>query len=458
MTITKIVTIRLHTFATLIRTYVFLILISALNVQAQELDFVISGGADSARPVAVLPFSWQGDVNGPSQDAAAVISSDLRRSGRVNPMGRHELLQQVDNYDDVNVDLWKEKGIEAVVVGRITQVPDGRLKVAYELIDVYRKNQEIVNGKLYTSNRNKLDSYSLFVQPENLRFHAHRIADRIYEKLTGERGAFATRIAYVTVDRSLTKSHRLMVADADGYGAQEVYSSSQSIMSPAWSPDAQKLAYVSFENGRSEVFIKDIYKAGKARRVAAFEGINSAPSFSPDGNRLALTLSRDGNPEIYILDLNTGRFSRITNHYGIDTEANWTPDGQSISFTSDRGGRPQIYRKNLFGDKPVRLTYEGNYNASSSFTPDGKTMVMINRTNGLFHVAVQDVETGAMQTITETQLDESPSLAPNGSMIIYATVYRGRQVLSVVSTDGRFKARLPSKKGEVKAPVWSPFL
>ena len=444
-----------------IKKWLALILLSVFSTVSysdEDLDFVISGGADSARPVAVLPFSWQGIANNPDQDAAAVIASDLRRSGRFNPMQRHQLLQNVDNYDDVNVELWKEKGIEAVVVGRITQVPDGRLKVAYELIDVYRQTQEIRNGKLYNVDRNKLDSYSAFIQPSALRFHAHRIADRVYEKLTGERGAFATRIAYVAVERGQEKPYRLMVADADGYAPQLVKASSQAIMSPAWSPDAQKLAYVSFENGRSEVFIKEIYKPEKAVRVAAFEGINSAPAFSPDGRRLALTLSRDGNPEIYIMDLTTRRFSRVTNHYGIDTEPNWTPDGQSITFTSDRGGRPQIYRKNLFGSKAVRLTYDGTYNASSSFTPDGKTMVLINRTNGVFHVAVQDLETGTMQTITETELDESPSLAPNGSMIIYATVYRGRQVLSVVSTDGRFKARLPSKTGEVKAPVWSPYL
>ncbi len=428
------------------------------SLQADELDFVISGGVDSARPVAILPFSWQGLTDKASQDVASVIASDLRRSGRFSPMQRRELLQNVDNYDEVDVALWKEKGIEAVVVGRITQVEDGRLKVAYELIDVFKETQEIRNGQLYQVQRNKLDSYSAFIQPKNLRFHAHRIADRIYEKLTGERGAFATRIAYVTIDRSLDKPYRLMVADSDGYAPQVVFASRQSIMSPAWSPDAQKLAYVSFQNGRSEIYIKDLYKPTKAKKVAAFEGINSAPAFSPDGRRLALTLSRDGNAEIYVLDLVTQRFSRVTNHYAIDTEANWSPDGQSITFTSDRGGRPQIYRKNLFGGKPVRLTYEGNYNASSSFTPDGKTMVLINRTNGIFHVAVQDVESSIMQTITETQLDESPSLAPNGSMIIYATVYRGRQVLSVVSTDGRFKARLPSKKGEVKAPVWSPYL
>jgi len=429
-----------------------------LNVIAEEFDFIISGGADNARPVAVLPFSWKGVDAKARDDAGAVIASDLRRSGRFNPMARHEQVQNVDKYEEINLKLWREKGIEAVVVGRITQIPDGRLKIAYELIDVFRKTQEVRNGKLYQVDRNKLDSYSAFIQAKDLRFHSHRIADRIYEKLTGEKGAFATRIAYVSVDKTQEKPFRLMVADSDGWAPQMLFASSQSIMSPAWSPDAKKLAYVSFENGRSEVFIQDIYKTNSRQRVAAFDGINSAPSFSPDGRRLAVTLSRDGNPEIYVLDLITQRFSRITNHYAIDTEASWTPDGQSLTFTSDRGGRPQIYRKNLFGGKAQRMTYDGNYNASSSFTPDGRTMVIINRTNGVFHVAVQDVETGNMQIITETRLDESPSLAPNGSMVIYATVYRGRQVLSVVSTDGRFKARLPSKKGEVKAPVWSPFL
>ncbi len=438
--------------------FVFVLVFIFVNLVKAEITIEIISGMDDARPVAVLPFSWQGHSDKASQDLATVIASDLRHSGRFKPMDRHLLLQTVDNYDDVNVGLWKEKSVEAVVVGRITQIPDGRLKIAYELVDVFQKTQEVRNGKLYNVERNKLDSWSAFIQPEQLRMHAHRIADRVYEKLTGEKGAFATKIAYVSVDKKVAKPYRLFVADSDGYAPQLLISRNQPLMSPAWSPDAQRLAYVSFENGRSEVFIKDIYKGTKATRVAAFEGINSAPSFSPDGRRLALTLSRDGNPEIYVLDLNTQRFNRITNHYGIDTEANWTPDGQSLTFTSDRGGRPQIYRKNLFGDKAVRLTYEGNYNASSSLTPDGKTMVLINRTSGIFHVAIQDIETGAMKSITETRLDESPSLAPNGSMVIYATVFNNRQRLYIVSTDGRYKSRLPAELGDIKAPVWSPFL
>ena len=440
----------------------FIVLASALlmALAKAEIDIVITSGMDNARPVAVLPFSWRA-VAGSSapHDVATVVGADLRRSGRFNPMARHELLQQVDRYEDVELELWREKGIEAVVVGYVEPQPDGRLKVGYELVDVFRKQQEVRNGELVNVDRNRLDAYTTFVQPNELRFHAHWIADRVYERLTGEKGAFATRIAYVSVDKSQSQPYRLMVADSDGFAPQTLFASTQPLMSPAWSPDAQQLAYVSFENGRSEVYIQDIYIADSRKRVAAFEGINSAPSFSPDGRRLALTLSRDGNAEIYVLDLVSFRFSRITDNINsIETEPNWTPDGQSLLFTSDRGRGPQIYKQNLASNKARRVTWEGNYNASASLTPDGKTMVLINRTNGIFHVAVQDMETNSLQTLTQTSLDESPSLAPNGSMVIYATVYRDKQVLSVVSTDGRFKARLPSKQGEVKAPVWSPYL
>ncbi len=423
-----------------------------------EIDILITSGVDNARPVAVIPFTFKG-IGQPNQDVAAVVGADLRRSGRFSPMARHLLVQQVDKYSDVNLALWREKGIEAVVVGSVEALADGRFRVGYELVDIFKKQQEMRNGQLVTVDRNLLDSYSAVVSADDLRFHAHRIADRVYEKLTGERGAFATRIAYISVDRNLPKPYALMIADSDGYAPQTLYSSSQPIMSPAWSADAQKMAYVSFENGRSEIYVQDIYKANSRKRVAAFEGINSAPAFSPDGRRMALTLSRGGNPEIYVLDLVSFRFSQITNSVNsIETEASWSPDGQSLLYTSDRGGRPQIYKQNLASNRAMRVTWEGSYNASASLTPDGKTMVLINRTNGIFHVAVQDMEANSLRTLTETELDESPSLAPNGSMVIYATVYQGRQVLSVVSTDGRFKARLPAKQGEVKAPVWSPYL
>ncbi len=440
-----------------LRYSIFLFLFCASWANA-EIEIVITSGMDNARPVAVLPFTWKG-AGAPAEDSASVIAADLRRSGRFNPMARHQLVQQVDKYTDINLEVWREKGIEAVVVGIIEQQPDGRLKVSYELVDIFRKKQEMRNGEMVEVDRNRIDNYSAMVEAKNLRFHAHRIADRVYEKLTGERGAFATRIAYVSVNRKKVKPFGLMIADSDGYAPQTLFTSSEAIMSPAWSPDAQKLAYVSFENGRSEVYVQDIYRTNSRKRVAAFEGINSAPAFSPDGRKLSLTLSRDGNPEIYILDLTSRRFSRITRSINsIETEASWTPDGHSLLFTSDRGRGPQIYQQNLASTRAKRITWEGNYNASASMTPDGKSMVLINRSNGIFNVAVQDTETKTLQTLTKTSLDESPSLAPNGSMVIYATVFRGRQVLSVVSTDGRFKARLPSREGEVKAPVWSPFL
>lgn len=424
-----------------------------------EIDILITSGMDNARPVAILPFSWQGASVQPNEDVASVIAADLRRSGRFNPMARHELLQKVFAYKDINLSLWREKGIEAVAVGQIVEQIDGRLTISYELIDIFRKQQELRMGELVEVDRNRIDSYTTTIAAADLRFHSHRIADRIYEKLTGQKGAFATLIAYISVDKRQKKPYRLMVSDSDGYAPQTVFASYEPIMSPAWSPDAQKLAYVSFENGRSEIYVQHIYQANNRKRVAAFEGINSAPAFSPDGRKLAMTLSRDGNPEIYILDLASSKYSRVTNSISsIETEASWSPDGQALIFTSDRGVGPQIYKQNLASNKPQRISWEGSYNASASLTPDGKTMVLIHRSQSVYHVAVQDMQSNALRVLTETSLDESPSLAPNGSMVIYATVYSGRQVLSVVSTDGRFKARLPSKEGEVKAPVWSPYL
>jgi TolB protein len=250
----------------------FLLCVYLLQIQTAfaEIDIVITSGMTNARPVAILPFSWKGMDLQPSEDVAAVIAADLRRSGRFNPMARNLLLQQVYQYKDVNLPLWREKGIEAVVVGTIEQQPDGQLKIGYELVDVFQREQEVRNGELITANRNRLDAYSTIIAPENLRFQAHRIADRIYELLTGEKGAFATRIAYVSVDKSQTKPYALMIADSDGYAPQTLFESYMPLMSPAWSPNAQQMAYVSFENGRSEVFIQDIYKVNSRRRVAAF--------------------------------------------------------------------------------------------------------------------------------------------------------------------------------------------
>ncbi|MDH5433166.1 MAG: Tol-Pal system beta propeller repeat protein TolB [Gammaproteobacteria bacterium] len=439
------------------RFVAFLLLMIIHLPLSAEIEIVITSGMDSARPVAVLPFTWTGRTETPPHDVASIVASDLRRSGRFNPMDRHDLVQTVDNYAALDLEAWRKKGIEAVVVGTVEEQPDGKVKISYELVDVFLKPQGTQGVANLTPNR--LDAYAVTVDMNGLRFEAHRVSDRIYFELTGMRGAFATKLAYVSVDKSLPKPYRLMVSDSDGFDSQAVWASNEAIMSPAWSPDAKKLAYVSFENGRSEVYVQELFGAKARQKVASFIGINSAPAFSPDGRMLALTLSRDGNPEIYILDINSNRYSRITHsNYSIETEPGWFPDGQFILFTSDRGRGPQIYKQHLASGAAERMTWESNYNASGSITPDGKTMVMISRVNGVYHVAVQDLETNNVQILTKTTLDESPSLAPNGSMVIYATVYGNRQVLSVVSTDGRFKARLPSKKGIVKAPVWSPYI
>lgn len=443
----------------------FLILVGALVMRVEatqsniDIDIVIEGGMSFARPIAVVPFKYQGTSPQPPHDLSAIVAADLRRSGRFNPMPFNEMPQQPNDYQNVDVEAWKTKGIEAVVVGSIEEKVPGEFTVRYQLVDVFKPQQFIESGELVTSSEYLLLNNTGSANTDNFRFYSHQVADAIYEALTGEPGAFATRIAYVTVDRSLPRPFQLYMADSDGYDPKALYSSTEAIMSPVWSPDGRSIAYVSFENGRSEIYLQHIY-TGQRSMIAAFPGINSAPAFSPDGQKLALTLSKDGNAEIYVLDLVTRQYRRLTrtSNSVIDTEPDFSPDGKWIVFTSDRGLRPQIYRVSVNGGREERITFEGEYNASATYTPDGKSIILVNRTNGVYHIAKQDIETGTMQVLTDTNLDESPSLAPNGSMVIYATIHNGRQVLAAVSTDGRFKARLPAKRGEVKAPAWSPFL
>ncbi|WP_246128594.1 Tol-Pal system beta propeller repeat protein TolB [Pleionea sediminis] len=438
---------------------VFLFLAIVCGFANAEIDIVITEGMSFARPIAVVPFQYEGLAEQPPHDMSTIIAADLRRSGRFNPMALSDLPEQPTRYEDVNLDKWKDEGIEAVVVGKIEQKTPGQFTVTYQLIDVFKPKQTLIDGELVSTNDYVLLDKIGSTNDKNFRFYSHQVADNIYEALTGQKGAFATRVAYVTVDRSLPQPYQLYMADSDGYNPIRIYSSTEAIMSPTWSPDGKSLAYVSFENGRSEIYLQQIY-TGQRKMIAAFPGINSAPEFSPDGSKLALTLSKDGNAELYVLDLDTRKYRRLTRTgvNVIDTEPSFSPDGQHLVFTSDRGGRPQIYRISIHGGRAERITFEGEYNASANYTPDGKSIILVNRTNGVYHIAKQDVESGIMQVLTDTMLDESPSLAPNGSMVIYATIHNGRQVLAAVSTDGRFKARLPAKRGEVKAPAWSPFL
>ena len=429
----------------------------AMMTPAQAaLEIVITEGMDDARPVAIVPFQWNGSTVAPPQDMADIIARDLERSGRFRPMAVADMPERPFVAGQVNLAAWRGKGIEAVVVGKISETAPGQFQIGFELIDVFKGRDKSATAMGSSA---VIEARQHLVPSAGVRMHAHKMADIIYEKLTGERGAFATHIAYVNIDRSDRLPYKLFVADSDDYNPRVIASSTEPLMSPAWAKDGRRLAYVSFEKGRSQLFVQDIY-TGQRQVVAAFPGHNGAPAWSPDGSKLAMSLSHEGNPEIYVYDVATRQSRRVTTTgIGIiDTDPTWSPDGQYIAFTSDRGGKPQVYRVHLASGQIQRVTFEGDYNSEPEYSPDGKKMVMINRTAGQFRVGIQDLASGSLQVLTDTQLDQSPSLAPNGSMVIYATLHRGQQVLAVVSTDGRFKARLQARKGEVRAPAWSPFL
>lgn len=423
-------------------------LFCCLQTSYAALNLELTQGVDRAIPLAVVPFSDETTADG--SNVGDIIQNDLQLSGRFKLINTQQASQQPHMIAEVNYGFWRNQGADNLVVGSVTPVAGGRYKVNFALLDVINAGSE---------GQHVLLQQDFTTSKEGLRKLAHHISDLIYQKMTGVRGVFSTKIAYVLIKRwpNRAPEYRLEVADMDGFNPRSVLVSSSPIMSPSWSPDGRQLTYVSFENRRSAIYISDI-NTGARRAVSSFPGINGAPAFSPNGHQLAMVLSKEDKPKIYLKDLVNGSVRQITDGWSIDTEPHWSPDGNAIIFTSDRGGSPQIYRIDIATGSTTRLTYNGNYNARASYTPDGNGLVMIHREDGQYYIALQDIASGRLVLLSSTGYDQSPSIAPNGSMVIYATQAGGRPVLGISSTDGRVKIRLPARDGDVQEPAWSPFL
>lgn len=428
------------------------------------LEIQITEGMEGEIPVAIVPFGSTGEPGSTSSISpraiSDVISSDLARTGRFSQIPEHDFLEQPHHGGEVNFENWRALGIENLVIGQVKSAGKGNYVVQFQLFDIYKKS---VGGPIDLDYKIKqIAGYNLPVKADELRQIAHYISDIIYEKLTGQRGAFGTQIAYITSSKLSTSKqgsqtkHALQVADSDGHNPFTILTSKDPIMSPSWSPDAKRLAYVSFEGGKSAIYVQEI-ESGIRKLISSKKGVNGAPAWSPDGKRLAIARSHRGNTEIHIIDLASRKDRRITHNAAIDTEPAWSPDGRSIVFTSDRSGRPQLYRINLNGGIARRLTFEGNYNSRPGFSPDGKSLVMVHGTGAGFKIAILELETNFLHELTPVGLDESPSFSPNGDMILYATEYRKRGVLAAVSIDGRAHHRLLLQDGDVREPAWAPF-
>ncbi|WP_369792156.1 Tol-Pal system beta propeller repeat protein TolB [Herminiimonas sp. CN] len=408
--------------------------LSASAFAHAQLQVEISGVGASQIPVAIAAFA---DESIAPQQISAIIKDDLTRSGMFKIIDTGSALSETAA---VNLGDWKSRGADALVVGSVQRLADGRFDVRYKLLDTVKAAQ--------------LSALALAGQPQFTRITAHKIADDIYEKLTGSRGAFSTRIAYVT---KAGNEYRLEVADADGEGTQVALRSNEPIISPAWSPDGTKVAYVSFEARKPVIYVQNLITRQRIV-LAGFKGSNSAPSWAPDGSRLAIALARNGLTQVYSINQDGSNLRRLTNTNGIDTEPQFSADGQSIYFTSDRSGGPQIYKMSANGGDAQRVTFNGTYNISPRISPDGKLLAYISRRNGLFQLYVLDLASGQEQRLSDTVKDESPSFSPNSKYLMYATEAGRRGSLAVVSVDGRARHRLTTRAGDIREPTWGPFM
>jgi len=409
-------------------------LVAAAPARAQ-LTIEIVGGSGSAIPIAIVPFenesNWPLGITG-------IVGADLVLSGLFRQVDTAGVAPRPVRAEDVRAADWRARGADAVVVGSMRPTADGRVEVRFALVDAIKQMQ--------------LATVTYTVTPAQFRATAHRIADVIYEKLTGDKGVFSTRIAYITKQGARYELH---VADADGGNPQAIVTSNEPLLSPAWSPDGTRIAYVSLENKKPVVYVQNL-DTGRRQVLANFRGSNSAPAWSPDGRRLIVTLTKDGGSQLFLINADGTGVTRLLSSPGIDTEASFMPDGQSVLFTSDRGGTPQIYRLRLASNTVERLTFEGGHNVSPRALPDGKGFVFVRREGGRFAICIQDFATRQVQVLTQGPLDESPSVAPNARLIIYAAQQGGRGILAGVSSDGRVKQRLVSPAADVREPAWGP--
>ena len=425
-----------------ITVLVCLLLTGLTSVVEAQLVVEITEGI-KRRPIAIVPFAWEGDAGTMPTDVPEVIAADLERSGRFRTIPEEDMLQKPTSGAELDFDDWAILGVEAVVVGRVAQSGANAYSVQFQLFDVFKREQ--------------LVGYRMPASRGTMRRVAHRAADMIYEELTGIKGVFDTKVTYVTAEeRRDGRLYSLIVADQDGFNEHKIMESSDPIMSPAGSPDSRRIAYVSFEGNRSSIFIQTL-RTGNRIQVSNRAGVNGAPAFSPDGRKLVVTLSdRDGNLDIYTIDINSREAKRITTHRAIDTEGSWSPDGRYIYFTSDRSGGPQIYRVSANGGAAERITFEGSYNARPRMSPDGEKLAMVHLVNGAYRIAVMDLDRKDLLILSVGRQDESPSFAPNSDTLIYATRSARNGVLESVTADGLIRQRLESADGDVREPVWSP--